>query len=125
MKLDGAPPIFSRIMLAVSALIVVGVVFIFVSKSLEPANIIPAALPKKAEKFNPKADVSEHPVFPVLVDYHMEPVPDMPMGRDNPFDSIIKEATTTVQSGQTGQVPRSGLRLSPINTSTQATSTDE
>ncbi|MBD3281899.1 hypothetical protein GF391_04085 [Candidatus Uhrbacteria bacterium] len=117
MKINGAPPIFSRILFAVSALVMVGVVFIFVSRALEPANIIPVAPPKKAEKFNPKADVSNNPSFDQLQEDHIKDVPDMPMGRENPFQSIVTPAATTTNSQRS--VPRSGLRLAPVATNTE------
>ena len=122
MKLSSAPPILSRIILAVSAICMVGVVFIFVSRALEPANIIPAAPPKKAEVFNPKADVSQNPSFNQLQEAHMEPVPDMPMGRPNPFDSIV-ESSERAGSAEGIAVPRSKLQIVPVATTTAATGT--
>jgi len=120
MKFTKAPPILSRIILAVSALVMVGVVFIFVSRALEPADIVPTARPKKAEVFNPKADVSKHPAFVDLEEEYMEPVPDMPVGRDNPFNSIVTPAAPTPAEGVA--VPRSQLHIAPVgSTSTEST----
>ncbi len=125
-----APPILSRVIMAISALIMVGAVFIFVSRALEPVDIIPATPIKKAEIFNPKADVSKHPVFKDLKQEFMNPVPDMPMGRDNPFNSIVTPSTQNPAEGIA--VPRSQLRIAPsgasstvgeISTSTTESST--
>jgi hypothetical protein len=124
MKFTKAPPIFSRIVLAVSALVMVGVVFIFVSRAIEPANIIPATKPKKAEAFNPKADVSKHPTFVELDEAYMDPVPDMPIGRENPFNSIVTPAAPKPSEGVA--VPRSQLKIAPIaTTTTDAATTTE
>jgi len=116
MILTKAPPILSRIIMAISALVMVGAVFIFVSRTLEPADIIPATPPKRAEVFNPKADVSKHPAFGKLEADYMDPVPDMPVGRENPFNSVL----APTGSGQTGgvAVPRSQLRIVPVGTAT-------
>ncbi len=115
MNINSAPPIFSRIVLAVSALVMVGVLYIFVSFALEPAYQVPPTPPKKAEVFNPKADVSQNPAFNELKKDYMEPVPDMPVGRDNPFQSIITPAAT----GTPTSVPRARLQLSPVATGTE------
>ncbi len=85
MDLNYAPPLLSRILLAVSALILVGVVFVFVSRALEQTPSEAILVQRRAQSFNPKADVSKNPVFPQLQTAYMQAVPDLPMGRDNPF----------------------------------------
>jgi hypothetical protein len=123
MKLASAPPILSRIILAVSALILVGVAFIVISRAIEPADMILATPPKKADTFNPKADVSKHPAFSELQDTHMDPVPDMPIGRENPFDTIVTPSEPVPTEGVA--VPRSQLRIAPVPTSTITTTTTD
>lgn len=116
MNINSAPPIFSRIVLVVSAFVMVGVLYIFVSFALEPAYQVPPTPPKKAEVFNPKADVSQNPAFNELKKDFMEPVPDMPVGRENPFKSIIEPAADTATPTA---VPRARLQLSPVATGTE------
>jgi hypothetical protein len=118
MNLKKAPPILSRILLAISSLVMVGVVFYFVSKSLEPVELIPPMPPRQAEVFNPKADISKNPAFQKLQPTHMEPVPDLPMGRANPFDPVSFGSAEIIESGGVS-VPRSALRLVPVSTTTQ------
>jgi hypothetical protein len=116
MILAKAPPILSRIIMVVSALVLVGAVFIFVSRTLEPADIIPVTPPKKAEVFNPKADVSKHPAFRDLESDYMDPVPDMPVGRENPFNSVVAPMGSVGAEGVA--VPRSQLRIVPVGSAT-------
>jgi len=94
MDLKYAPPLLSRILLVVASILVVGAVFIFVSRALEPIPAAPTAPVRQAQSFNPKADVSKHIVFPVL---QLEPsvIPDFPEGRANPFVSPFAAATAT------------------------------
>lgn len=125
MKLGHAPPLLSRLLLAVSSIVMVGVVFVFVSRALEPAPIAPPTPPKKAETFNPKADVSKHVVFPQLQTTFMIDVPDLPMGRDNPFVPVAKPTTTSTAIPSEGiAIPGSQLRIVPAQT-LPATSTQE
>ncbi len=121
MNLKKAPPILSRIILALSSLIMVGVVFYYVSRSLEPVDIPPPAPLRQAESFNPKADVSKNPVFQKLVPTHMDPVPDLPQGRPNPFEEVSIGASTIVTDDGLS-VPRSSLRLVPVASSTNTSS---
>lgn len=125
MNLKKAPPILSRILLALSSLIMVGAVFYYVSQALEPVDIIPAPPPKQAETFNPKADISKNPAFQKLQQTHMEPVPDMPQGRSNPFEAVTVGTAEIISSGGL-PVPRSALRLVPVatNTADMATTTE-
>ncbi|MFZ6015976.1 MAG: hypothetical protein ACOYUZ_06540 [Patescibacteria group bacterium] len=107
-----APPLLSRILLAASSVIAVGVIFIFVSRALEPANIPPPTPLKTAEQFNPKADVSNHPVFKDLETGNITPVPDMPLGRENPFIAVPSAPTTTIPAEGVA-IPGSRLRVVP------------
>ncbi|MDF1496579.1 MAG: hypothetical protein P1P90_00785 [Patescibacteria group bacterium] len=115
MKFTKAPPILSRIIMAISALAMVGVVFMFVSRALKPVDILPATPAKKAEVFNSKADISKHPAFAELEEDYMEPVPDLPIGRENPFNTIVTpDASSATEEGIA--VPRSKLKISPVIT---------
>ncbi len=99
----------------------VGVVFYYVSRALEPVDTSLVVPPRQAESFNPKADVSKNPVFQKLVPAHMDPVPDLPQGRSNPFEAV-PVSTSEIISGGGLPVPRSALRLVPVSTSTDASS---
>jgi len=107
MEPKAAPPLFARIILGISALLTVGAVYWFVSQALEQAALPNIPPPRQAQKFNPKADVSQHPVFAWLESKFMVPVPDMPMGRDNPFLPVIMQtgATGTI-GGQPSTAPK-------------------
>ena len=89
------PPLLSRITLIVTTVLVVGAIFMFVSRAFEPAPLPQVAPAKKAEAFNPKADVSKHIVFGTLETSTMQDVPDLPVGRNNPFLSL--DATGTAE----------------------------
>ncbi len=117
MNSQKAPPILSRILLALSSLIMVGAVFYYVSRALEPVDVIPPPMPKQAEAFNPKADVSKNPAFQKLEPAHMDPVPDLPQGRSNPFETVAVDTAEIIAGGGLA-VPRSALRLVPVSTTT-------
>lgn len=57
----------------------------FVSRALEQPQSNDVTVQKRAQTFNSKADVSKNPVFPLLKTNDLQAVPDLPMGRDNPF----------------------------------------
>jgi len=117
-----APPIFSRILLVISSLLMVAVVYVFISRALEPAPIVSPSPMKQAETFNAKADVSKNPAWKKLQATFMEPVPDMPIGRSNPFETLVNETPTAAPVGNT--VPRSELRIAPVPKELQSTSTN-
>lgn len=105
MELNYSPPLLSRILLAVTAVLAIAVAFVFLSRALAPA-VSPEAQPiRQAQTFNPKADVAKNPVFPELrtVD---SAVPDMPMGRSNPFVSPFekKNPSNAVSASASGTV---------------------
>jgi len=105
-----APPLLSRILLVVTAIMAVSIIFIFVSRALEPV-VMPPPLPvKQAQSFSPKADVSKNIVFGEL---QLQPaaIPDFPSGRDNPFKSpFAKEASTGTAIGSEA-VPVPGVQV--------------
>ncbi|MDD5438439.1 MAG: hypothetical protein PHC70_04840 [Patescibacteria group bacterium] len=80
-----APPLFARILLGISALLTVGVVYWFLSGYLEalPTPTVPPL--RRAQGFNPKADITKQPIFQILSDKYIVTAPDMPLGRENPF----------------------------------------
>jgi len=116
MEPKAAPPLFARIILGISALVTVGAVYWFVSQALEQAPMPNVPPPRNAQKFNPKADVSKNPVFAWLESKFMAPLPDMPMGRDNPFLPIIQTGATGTIGGQTS--PPTQVQFVPINEAT-------
>ena len=121
-----APPLLSRILLAISALLVAGVVYIFASQALEEAPQPPPAPLKQVKGFNPQADISKNPALPTLEENKPE-IADMPLGRSNPFQPIEtdkgEKAATT--SAETVTVPGTGISVIPVAPAVeQATSTE-
>ena len=107
-----APPLLSRILLAATALLVVGVAYWFLSRALEQEPGPPLPPVRHAQNFNPKADVSKNKVFPSL-NLESATVPDLPIGRDNPFLPL----TAPVQPGAAttvAPIPGSNFRISPV-----------
>jgi len=103
------PPLLSRIILVISSIIVVGVVFFFASSALEPVPVQPPPPARSAAAFNPKADISKHPVFPQLETKDMVEVPDLPMGRQNPFLGLSQSASTRTLN----MLPGTNIRALP------------
>jgi hypothetical protein len=114
-----APPLFARILLGISALLTVGVVYWFLSKTLEatPTPTVPPI--RKAQGFNPKADISKQPIFQLLDDKYLVVAPDMPLGRENPF-LPYKPSTLEIPPGGL-PIPGTKLKIvtAPAVTSTQ------
>ncbi|MFA6099517.1 MAG: hypothetical protein WC750_01400 [Patescibacteria group bacterium] len=124
MALKIAPSLFARILLGISALLAVGVVYWFLSKTLEslPMSTIPT--PRKAQGFNPKADISKQPIFNELQDKFIVTAPDMPLGRDNPF--VPYKSTGSLEVPPEGlSIPGTNLKIimAPAVTSTEAAPT--
>lgn len=120
-----APPLLSRILLAVSALLVVGVVYYFVSGALEEPPQPPPAPLRQAKGFDPRADISKNPSFPSLQESVLV-LPDMPLGRPNPFLPLsggkTASATTTAK---TVSVPGTDIRVVPVSpAANQSTTTN-
>ncbi|MBU2566332.1 hypothetical protein KKG46_02100 [Patescibacteria group bacterium] len=113
MELNYNPPLLSRIILAVSALIAVGVIFVFVSRALEPVPQPPLPPLRQADSFNPKADISQNSAFHKLQTKDMVAVPDLPMGRENPFIAIKKTTSTQNVNSitSTSTIPVEGIPL--------------
>lgn len=124
-----APSIFSRMLLIVSALAVVGLSYWFIATSLAPIEVPPSAPVRGNVRFDPQADVTQHPKFSVL--RSLGPALTVPsaLGRQNPFvppPPPPVAATSTVEAGQAQFVPTSTeqaiVPVPPINADT-ATST--
>lgn len=124
MAIKIAPSLFARILLGISALLAVGVVYWFLSNSLEslPASTIPP--PRQAQGFNPKADISKQPVFKALEDKFLIVAPDMPIGRDNPFLPYKPSGTPEVPP-EGLSIPGTKLKImmAPVVTSTESAPT--
>lgn len=108
-----APPLLSRILLALSALLLVGVVYLFASRALEEAPQPPPAPLRQAKNFDPRADISKNPSFTTLEDRGAA-IPDMPIGRANPFVSLAKPAETTIQGAPTTTLPTKTVKGTDI-----------
>ncbi|MDD5726419.1 MAG: hypothetical protein PHC53_03355 [Patescibacteria group bacterium] len=112
--MSSAPPLFARILLGISALVAVGVVYWFFSNALQSAPMPTVPPPRQAQSFNPKADVVKNPVFPLLENKYQSGIPDMPVGRENPFlplnYALQLSAVTTVPPGGL-QVPGSKIKI--------------
>lgn len=119
-----APPLFARIMLGVSALVMVGVVYWFLSNAMASMPLPVIGPAKSAKSFNPKADVSKNPVFNKLDEKYLSGVPDLPTGRDNPFSPAIQNSTTSRVIPPEGLlVPGSSVKLVPTELPTLENST--
>lgn len=121
MEQKNSPPLFARIMLGVSALLTVGVVYWFLSKALEATPTPEASVPKAAQSFNTRADVTKNAVFPRLEQKYFVDIPDMPVGRENPFLALDNVSATSAESIPKGGAPakNSKLRINPAVTSTE------
>ncbi|HPN15278.1 MAG TPA: hypothetical protein PLF71_04165 [bacterium] len=115
MSMKSAPPIFARITLGVSALVMVGVVYYYVSQAIKEAPLPPVSPLRQAQGFNVKADVTKNTVFNQLNETILQPIPDYPMGRSNPFVPLSLESagTSTVPAGGLA-VPDSSLKIVPV-----------
>lgn len=115
MSIKSAPPIFARITLGVSALIMVGVVYYYVSQAIKETPLPPASQIRQAQGFNVKADVTKNSVFNQLDESVLQPIPDYPMGRENPFVPLnLENATTSTIPAQGLVVPDSSLKIVPV-----------
>ncbi len=120
-----APPLLSRILLAISALLVAGVVYVFASQALEEAPQPPPAPLKQVKSFNPQADISKNPALPTLEDNKPE-VADMPLGRPNPFQPVnVKSGETATTSAQAVTVPGTGISVIPVAPAVEQTTSTE
>jgi hypothetical protein len=119
MEPKAAPPLFARIILGISALVTVGAVYWFVSQALEQAPMPNVPPPRSAQKFNPKADVSKNPVFAWLESKFMAPLPDLPMGRENPFVPIMQAGATGTIGGQPSTATK--VQFVPVTEATTTT----
>lgn len=83
------PSIFSRILMIVGALAVVGFTYWFITTSLAPLPV-PEAPPARGNvRFDPRVDVSKNPSFQQL--YPLGPmtiVPPTTIGRQDPFSAL-------------------------------------
>ncbi len=118
-----APPLFARILLGISALLTVGVVYWFLSNSLEamPTPTVPPL--RKAQGFNPKADITQQPVFQALEDKYIVTAPDMPLGRGNPFMPFKPGTVDVPPEGLPIPGTKLKIMMAPAVTSTQGTPT--
>lgn len=117
MSMKNAPPIFARITLGFSALVMVGVVYYYVSQVIKDAPLPPSSPIRQAQGFNVKADVTKNAVFNQLNETIIQPIPDYPIGRVNPFVPLSLEdaATSTIPAGGLA-VPDTSLKIVPVQT---------
>lgn len=115
MPMKSAPPIFARITLGVSALVMVGVVYYYISQAIKDAPPPPSLPLRQAQGFNVKADVTKNKVFNQLDESVLQPIPDYPMGRENPFVPLSLENVVTSTIPAEGlSVTDTSLRIVPI-----------
>lgn len=118
-----APPLFARILLGISALLTVGVVYWFLSGYLEalPTPTVPPL--RRAQSFNPKADITKQQFFQTLSDKYIVTAPDMPLGRENPFLPYKSGALEVPPEGL--PIPGTKLKIimAPAVTSTESAPT--
>jgi|GEM_PF-2663178 len=89
-------PLFSRIMLLVGAMAIIGVAYFFIETSLAPVPVPPLPVQPGAVHFDPALDVSKDSVF-----FGLRPLgPDIPtpttVGRPNPFVPPPVPSTSTL-----------------------------
>ncbi|MFH1620804.1 MAG: hypothetical protein ABIB04_01830 [Patescibacteria group bacterium] len=94
-----SPPIFSRILLIIGGLAVIGLAYWFIRTSLMPVSVSPVPLANRgAVKFDPALDVSKNEAFFRLHSLlPSEPVAVTP-GRINPFVPVpvpVRATSTT------------------------------
>ena len=117
MNYKSSPPLLARILLGVTALLTVGVVYWFLSKTLESLPTPSVPPPRQAKSFNPRADVAKNPAWPLLEATYLTGLPDMPLGRGNPFVPVQATSSSSVPPGGL-QVPGSKIKIVPAPAST-------
>ncbi len=116
--MKSAPPIFARITLGVSALVMVGVVYYYVSQAIKDTPLPPSSPMRQAQGFNVKADVTKNKVFNQLDESALQPIPDYPMGRENPFVPLsLENAVTSTLPAEGLPVSDTSLRIVPVKAS--------
>lgn len=117
MSMKNAPPIFARITLGLSALVMVGVVYYYISQAIKEAPLPPVSPLRQAQGFNVKADVTKNAVFNQLDESILQPIPDYPMGRSNPFVPLsLENASTSTVPVEGLAVPDTSLKIVPVQT---------
>lgn len=116
-----APSIFSRILVIIGALGVVGLTYWFIATSLAPVPVPPGQPARGSVRFDPQADVTKHPKFPVLQQLGPSIMPPTGLGRQNPFlpPPAPVVATSTTGTAQILFVPTStgqSIELVPSTT---------
>lgn len=94
-----APSIFSRILLVLGAIAVVGLTYWFIATSLAPLDVPPGAQARGSVRFDPQADVTKHQKFPNL--HPLGPPLALPamIGRENPFAPFVADVSVTSTTG--------------------------
>lgn len=81
--------LFSRILIIVGCLSVVGLSYWFVQTSLAPVPVPPVPPARGKVQFDPKLDVSKNTVFFNLRQMGPEVVEPLAIGRPNPFAPVL------------------------------------
>lgn len=91
-----SPSLFSRLLLIVAVAASLVAAYWVVAQALEPVPI--PELPRTAPtvRFDPKADVSQHPVFEQLQPIGPATVERGPVGRQNPFVPAATSSAATI-----------------------------
>ena len=112
------PSIFSRILMIIGALAVVGFTYWFITTSLAPLSV-PEAPPTRGNvRFDPRVDVSKNPSFQQL--YPLGPmviVQPTTLGRQNPFSAL------PIITAPTGTASAVGTSTTPVEPPAEPTST--
>ncbi len=102
MKISSSPSIFSRVVLIIGGLAVIGLTYWFIRTSLMPISALPRVVANRATvKFDPALDVSKNEAFYRLqILLPVEPLAPPP-GRLNPFIPVplpkpLTEATSSL-----------------------------
>ncbi|MFZ2803739.1 MAG: hypothetical protein WA001_00800 [Patescibacteria group bacterium] len=124
MASHGPSTLFSRILLIIGGLLVVGLSFWFIETSLSPVPVPPVPPQPSSVQFDPTLDVSKNAVFFGLRPMGPDVSTPVSVGRDNPFipppaPVFVTSTTSTIPETATNtdqQAPSSTEQVAPTST---------
>lgn len=124
MPSHGPSTLFSRILLIIGGLLVVGMSYWFIQTSLAPVPVPPVPPQPGAVRFDPSLDVSKNAVFFSLRPLGPDLVTPTIVGRPNPFALVIPSAAVTTTAATTTPTSQAiATSTIPIEPSAAVTST--